>query len=77
MSGVTTQKYLRVYDDENGVFIEVGCAVDGPEFGISIHTAGNHRNEEWFGKQCLTLGKKKYALALADAIREMAEQIEE
>lgn len=68
----TMQKYIRIYDDQEGAFLEVGCAPDGPEFGIAITTAGDKLSEEWYGKQSLTIGSKKQAEMIARAILEIS-----
>lgn len=71
----TLEKILRVYDDKEGVYLEIRQNPDYPEGGIQIHTNGDKINEDWFGKVNLPLNSKEQAIKLAQAILEMSEQI--
>lgn len=71
----TVEKILRVYDDSEGVYLEIRNNPDYPETGIEIHTNNNKENEEWYGKVNLPINSKEQALALSKALFEMAETI--
>lgn len=73
--GFTTEKVLRIYDDEEGVYLEVRQNPDFPDCGIEIHTNNVKANEDWFGKISLPMNSKAQATLLAKAILEMAETI--
>ena len=72
----TLEKIMRVYDDEEGVYLQIRQNPDFPDSGIEIHTDGVKANEDWFGKVSLCLNSKEQAVKLAQAILEMAEQIQ-
>lgn len=69
------EKTLRVYDDEEGVFLEIRNNPDFPEIGIEITTGDNPENEAWYGKVSLPINSKEQAVKLAKAILEMSETI--
>ncbi len=69
------EKSLRVYDDEEGVYLEIRQNPDSPEHAIEIHTNGDKNNEDWYGKINLSINSKEQAQALAKAILEMSESI--
>jgi hypothetical protein len=69
------EKSLRVYDDSEGVYLEIRQDPDFPESGIEIHTNSDKDNEDWYGKISLSINSKEHAHALASAILEMAEMI--
>ncbi len=69
------EKVMRVYDDKEGVYIEVRQHPDAPDSGLEIHTTGNQACIDWYGEQRITLNSREHALALARAITEMAEMI--
>jgi hypothetical protein len=73
MSGerVTLETIRRVYDDDNGAFIEIGPDRDGLDL-VEVRTTGKE-SEEYWGKVRLTL-PKAFALKLAEAIRCCAEE---
>ncbi len=71
----SVEKILRVYDDSEGVYLEIRNNPDYPETGIEIHTNNNKENEAWYGKVNLPINSKEQALALANALFEMAETI--
>jgi len=71
----TLEKVMRIWDDSEGVYLEVRQHPDFPDNGIEIHTDKVERNEDWFGKISLSLNSKEQALKLAQALIEMAEQI--
>lgn len=73
---VTTEKSLRVFNDKEGVSLVVRVSVDGPEFGIEVVTTDCH-SKEWFGAVSLPLRSKEYAEAIANAILEMSEEMEQ
>lgn len=75
MKDFSKEKILRVWDDSEGVYLEIRQNPDFPEAGIEIHTNNNLKNEEWYGKISLCLNSKEQAILLANAILEMAEQI--
>lgn len=70
----TVEKVLRVFNDKEGVFLEVRNNPDFPESGIQIITT-DQASHDWYGKQDLCLNSKEEAKALAAAILEMAETI--
>lgn len=72
----TLEKVMRVYDDKEGVYIEIRQNPDSPTDSLELHTTGNEACEAWYGKQSITLMGRDHALALAKAITEMAEMIE-
>ncbi|WP_443698968.1 hypothetical protein [Pseudomonas sp.] len=69
------EKVLRVYDDDEGVYLEIRQNPDFPDSGIEIHTDGSKANEDWFGKISLPINSKAQAQVLAKAILEMSELI--
>lgn len=71
----STEKSLRVYDDNEGVYLELSPNPDFPDSGFTISTANKKDNEDWYGKVDLPINSKEHALALAKAIVEMAETI--
>lgn len=71
----TTEKIVRVYDDNEGVYLQVHQSPDCPGTALEISTAGDKASEQWYGKQRLMLSSKAHAIALAHAILEMAETI--
>lgn len=73
--GFTIEKTLRVYDEDEAVYLEIRQNPDFPDTGIEIHTNGVKDNEEWYGKISLPINSKAHAHALATAILEMAEKI--
>lgn len=64
MSDVTTEVVRRVYDDSEGVYLEVGPGPDGS--GIAISTF-DPKSVEWFGKVNLTMSEEM-ATALGNAL---------
>lgn len=70
----TVEKVLRVFNDKEGVFLEVRNNPDFPDSGIQIVTT-DKESHEWYGEQCLCLNSSEEAKALAKAILEMAETI--
>lgn len=71
----TLEKVMRIYDDSEGVYLEVRQNPDFPNSGLEIHTNDDSDNERWFGKINLPLNSKEQVLKLAQALTEMAEQI--
>ncbi|WP_343577962.1 hypothetical protein [Pseudomonas sp.] len=71
----SVEKVMRVYDDKEGVYIEVRQDPDVPDSSLEIHTTGNQACIEWYGEQRITLNSREHALALAKAITEMAEML--
>jgi hypothetical protein len=53
----------RVYDDEEGVFIEVHPSPDVPDAMIEVSTLGDKKSEEWFGKVLFSMSPD-FAIAL-------------
>jgi hypothetical protein len=64
-------KQLRIYDDEEGVYLQVEVNPDSPDNSIVIHTDGIKENEDWYGKQCLTLYTKEHIDAMIVALNEI------
>lgn len=77
MKGFTLEKVMRVWDDKEGVYIEVSQNPDYPDGGIVITTDNNPENKQYYGDNNLPLNSKEQAIKLAHAILEMAEQIKE
>lgn len=73
----TLEKAMRVWDDNEGVYIEVFQDPDYPDSGIVIRTDAHEESMKFYGKVNLSLNSKPQALKLAQAIIEMAEQIKE
>lgn len=71
----TIEKILRVYDDSEGVYLEIRPNPDFPEHGLEIHTNNVKVNEEWYGKLSLCINSKEQALALSRALFEMSETL--
>lgn len=70
------EKILRIYDDSEGVYIEVRL---NPEYdsGLVIATNTTQENIEWFGDNYICINSKQQAILLAQAIAEMAETLKE
>lgn len=73
----TLEKVMRVWDDKEGVYIEVFQNPDYPDAGIVIRTDAHEESIKFYGSVNLPLNSKSQALKLAQAIIEMAEQIKE
>lgn len=71
----SVEKVMRVYDDKEGVYIEVRQNPDASDSSLEIHTVGNQTCIDWYGEQRIMLNSREHALALARAITEMAEMI--
>lgn len=71
----TLEKLMRIYDDTEGVYLEVRQNPDFPDSGLEIHTNDDAGNERWFGKISLPLNSKEQVLKLSQALTEMAEQL--
>lgn len=67
----------RVYDDAEGVFIEVGLHPDSPDW-VCIDTSADAKSKEWYGANNLPLPKAqarllaKALLAACDDVPEVA-----
>lgn len=73
----TLEKIMRVWDDKEGVFIEIRQNPDMPLSGIEIHTNGSVESKQWFGPASVTINSKDQVIKLAHALLEMAEQIKD
>lgn len=71
----TIEKTLRVYDEKEAVYLELRPNPDFPDAGFEITTNGVTVNEDWYGKVSLSINSKEHAQKLAQAILEMAEEI--
>ncbi len=69
------EKVMRVWEDKEGVYLEVRQNPDLPDDSLEIHTNGVAENEAWFGKISLSLYSKEQVLALVEALTEMAKQL--
>lgn len=70
----STEKLMRIYDDKEGVYLEVRNHPDYPEGALLLHTDSKKSNEEWYGKIFISLSKE-HALALSKVLSDMAETI--
>lgn len=71
----SVEKVMRVYDDKEGVYIEVRQHPDAPDAFLEIHTCGSKESTDWYGDNRINLHSREHALALAKAITEMADMI--
>lgn len=62
---------IRVYDDSEGTFIEIGPDGDGLG-GIEVRTVDKN-SREFFGEFRIVLSTKDFATKLAQAILELAD----
>ena len=76
-NGFTLEKSLKVYDDNNGYYIEIKQNPDFPLGGIVITTTTSKGNSDWYGVANISINSKEQAKLLAQAILEMADQITE
>lgn len=67
----TLEKHLRVYNDKEGVFIQVRPNPDAPEDLIQIETV-DQTSQEWYGEFHFSLTKDEARL-LAQALIEMSD----
>lgn len=65
---VSTDVIHRVWNDDEGVFLEIGPDADG--HAIEIRTGNDKKSQEWFGKFNVTLHGKDFAEAVGEAILE-------
>ena len=63
---VSTEVIQQVWNDDEGVCIEVG--MDADSLGMEIRTGKNEASKEWFGDAHIALGTKEFADALAAAL---------
>lgn len=72
--GYSIEKSLRIYDDKEGVYVEIRNHPDFPEGALLLHTNDIKSNEDFYGKIFLSLSKD-HALALSRALATMASEI--
>lgn len=68
----TLEKHLRVYNDKEGVFIQVRPNPNAPEDLIQIETV-DRTSQEWYGEFHFILNKEEAKL-LAQALIELSSQ---
>lgn len=56
----SVEKVMRVYDDKEGVYIEVRQHPDAPDSGLEIHTTGNQACIDWYGEQRIVLNSREH-----------------
>lgn len=71
MTNFSIHKHIRVYDNKEDVYLQVEVNPDSPDNSILIHTDGKESNEDWYGKQYLTLYTKEHVDAVITALTEM------
>lgn len=77
MKTFSLEKVMRVYDDSEGVYIEVSQNPDFPDSGIMITTNQNKESKMYYGDNNILLNDKDQVIKLAHALLEMAEQIKD
>ena len=75
MSKYSTEVIRRVYDDEEGAYLEIGACQDGTPGVVSLSTGGNTKNEEWYGSFYVSLNPD-HARQVAAALLARAEEAE-
>jgi len=70
----TVEVVRKVFDDENGVFIEVGPDCDGLG-GIEIRTV-DKESKEYYGDVRLSIHSKQQAILIGQAILAAAEDMQ-
>lgn len=70
----TVEVVRKVYDDENGVFIEIGPDCDGLG-GIEVRTT-DKESKEYYGDVRLSIHSKKQAVLIGNAILAAAEEMQ-
>ena len=68
----TLEKHFRVYNDKEGVFVQVRPNPDAPGDLIQIETV-NQASQEWYGEFHFSLTKEEAKL-LAQALIELSSQ---
>lgn len=68
----TLEKHLRIYNDKEGVFIQIRPSPDVPEELLQVETV-DKKSQEWYGKCCVSISKEEAKL-LAKALLEMGEE---
>lgn len=72
---IVIEKHLRVWNEDEGAYLEISLCPDFPDAALQIHTGKHKTSEEWYGKVDITLYGKEQAVKLAQAILEMSELI--
>ena len=67
----TLEKHLRIYNDKEGVFIQIRPSPDVPGELLLVETV-DKKSQEWYGKCCVIISKEEAKL-LAKALLEMVE----
>lgn len=72
----TLEKFYRIYDDGEGVCIEVRPHPDLPESLIELNTRSNQASKEFYGDVSLTLTDKQAGF-LGAALIEISKTMQE
>lgn len=69
------EKTIRIWNDQEGVYLLIQPNPDFPESGIEITTNSVKANEDWYGKVDFGFNSKDEVQKFAKALLEMAETI--
>jgi hypothetical protein len=61
---VSTEVVRKVYNDEDGVYLEVGPSPDNPSW---VRIYANEKNQDWFGKIDVVM-PAEFAAQLGEAL---------
>ena len=64
MSNYSLEMKLEIYDDNEGVSIQIRQWPESPVNLIEIHTTHNKQSQDYYGKQSLTLSHKQVDLLI-------------
>ena len=80
MSKYSTEVIRRVYDDGEGVYLEIGTCQDGTPGVVSLTSGGEPKSREWFGSFYLSLSPdhaRQVAAALLARTEEAEKEVKE